>query len=335
MKHLIVVVAALLFAFPVSAQVEMGNSVYLSVAPQYPKPNEPVAFTIQNPLIELSERTITWRNNGTVVLQGEGETVYRVSAPQAGEKMDISVAVEGLPETASISIAPFSVDLMWESNSNTPGLYRGRHLPSLGTVVSLQALPHLFQRGVELTPAQLLFTWKQDGNIIASGKGRVSASVPIRPLQDSTTITVSVTSADKTIGAERSATIGITNPPVRLYIEHPLYGTMYHNALNAESRVSDVEMSFAAVPYFAQASSPNDPQFSYVWRVNRTTIQPNTERPNTITINAGAGGGEAKVELALTHKKNYQLDAKGAWNVLFGSGFGSTETGGADPFTGQ
>ncbi len=337
MRQFLTPIIVLLLAIPVYAQVDLGDSLFLTVSPSYPKPNEAVTLTVQNPLVELSGRVITWKNNGTVVLQGEGEINYKTVAPNSGEKMDMSVTVEGIAETKTLTIAPYSVDLMWESDSNTPGLYRGRHLPSLGSNISFQALPHLFQKGVELPAAQLNFTWTQDGSIIATGKGRSSITVPIRSLQNSTTITVNVTSSDKTIGAERTHTITVTTPPVRLYIDHPLYGTMYHNALTSKTYVSDVETSFAAIPYFAKAVSPNDPQFSYVWRVNRTTIESNKERPNTITINAGEGGGEAKVELALTHKKNYQLDANAVWDIVFGAGFSGSGAmnGGVDPFTGQ
>lgn len=326
-------IVVLFFAVPVAAQVDLGASLYLSSSSQYPKPNEPLTLTIQNPLTDLSERIITWKNSGTVVLQGEGETVYRTNAPGSGESMKMSVEVEGLAEIASLTIVPFSVDLMWESDTNTPGLYRGRHLPSLGSTITLQALPHIFQNGAEVPAAQLHFTWKQDGAVLSSGRGRTSLTIPVAPLVDTTAISVSVATADKTLGAERTAAITVTTPPVRLYIEHPLYGTMYHKALGEVTYVSDTEMSFAAVPYFAKAASPNDSQFSYVWRVNNTTIDPSAERPNTITINAGAGGGEAQIDLALTHKKNYQLDAQGSWSVTFGSILG--EGGGADPFTGQ
>ena len=180
MKFLIAPLFALLFALQASAQVELGDSLYLSSSSQYPKPNEAITLTIQNPLVELSERIITWKKAGTVVLQGEGETVFRTTAPASGERMDISVTVEGLAETASLTIAPYSVDLMWESDSNTPGLYRGRHLPSLGSTITLQALPHLIQNGAEIAASQLYYTWIQDGTVLLSGKGRTSITIPDR-----------------------------------------------------------------------------------------------------------------------------------------------------------
>ncbi len=329
MKRLSVFLLMLFTAVPVLAQVDLGASLYLAVSPQFPKPGETVTLTVQNPLADLSQRTVTWHNGSTVVLTGEGETVYKTNAPAAGEYMDISVIVEGESAPASITIAPSSVDLMWESNSYAPGLYRGRHLASLGSTLSLQALPHVSQKGVELPASSLYFTWKRDGQVLQSGKGLSSISVPVAAFVDTSTIAVSVTTADKKTGAERAATVRVAEPSVRLYVEHPLYGTMFHDALPARTNVSDTEMSFAAIPYFAQASDPNDKQFSYLWKVNRAAIEPNDEKPNTLVINAGPAGGEAAVELSLTHKKFYQLDASGIWNIVFGS----ITAAGSDLFT--
>ena len=336
MRYLIVSVLALLIAMPAYAQVELnGPSLYLAVSPQYPKPGDALVFTIQSPLSDLSTRLITWKNSDTVVLEGEGESVYRVNAPTTGERMDISVMVEGIADTPAISIVPSSVDLLWESDSYAPGLYRGRHLASLGSTITLQALPHLSQKGIELPSSQLIFTWKQNGQIVQSGKGKTSISIPVAAFVDTSTITVNVTTSDKSLGADRSTTIHSAQPTVRLYFEHPLYGTMLHSALPAQLHISDTEASFAAIPYFAEAKNANDKLFSYLWRVNRATVDPNDEQPNTITINAGSGGANARIELSLSHKKNFELDARGVWDVSFGSIGSVGSNSGPDPFTGE
>jgi hypothetical protein len=318
MKGLIFFVA-FLTATPVFAQVDLGPSLYLSIAPQYPKAGEQVTLTVQNPINDISERTITWQSGGTTVLEGEGETVYRMTAPAVGERTDISVRVSGEGSPATVTIAPASVDLLWEADSYAPGLYRGRRLPSLSSTITLQAIPHLFQKGTELPAAQLSYTWMRNGQTMQSGKGKTTLSVPVAQFVESSRISVSVTTTDKSTGAERTAIIQTVEPTLRLYFEHPLYGTMHHSALSSLSDISDTEMSFAAIPYFAQAREPNDKQFSYIWRVNGTNVDANDERPNTLTINAGPAGGQAAVELSLTHKKLYQLDARGSWTVTFGS----------------
>lgn len=332
MKYVVFLIA-LLIAAPAYAQVEYsGPTLFLAVTPQYPKPGDAVTLTVQNPIEDLKTHVITWRNTNTVVLEGEGETVYRMTAPQLGERADISVSVDGIPGDARVSIQPLSVELMWESDSFAPALYPGRHLPGLGTKITLQAIPHVFKNGTEVAASQLVYSWKQNGSTLQSGRGKNSMTMPIAQFADSSTITVNVRTPDGLLGAERSTTITAANPAVRLYFEHPLYGTMYNNALGEQSAIADTEMTFVAIPYFTHAANANDRLFSYIWRVNGALVEANDVQPNTMTVNAGSAGGAARLELSLTHKQNYMLDARGSWDVTFGSMMGSA---GVDQFTGQ
>jgi hypothetical protein len=334
MKYIAFLIA-LLFAAPAYAQlINDGPTLFLAVSPQYPKPGDTVTLKVQNPLEDLHTKTITWQNGNTIVLSGEGETVYIMTAPALGERADISVRVEGIDGEPHVSVQPLSVDLMWESDSYTPALYAGRHLPGLGTQITLQALPHIIKNGVELPASQLVYTWKQNGALVQTGRGKSSITIPVGRFADSSTVSVNVTTVDQQIGAERSTIITAANPIVRLYFDNPLYGTMYHNALGAKSYISDTEMSFVAIPYFTHASGANDPLFSYIWRVNEADVEANDVHPNTLTVNSGPAGGEARLELSLTHKTNYSLDVHGTWDVTFGS-VGDIGGGSVDPFTGQ
>ncbi|MBP9757598.1 MAG: hypothetical protein KBD06_03280 [Candidatus Pacebacteria bacterium] len=333
MRYIIFLVT-LLIALPVSAQELFdGQKLFMAVTPQYPKPGEAVTLTVQSPLLDLSQRTIIWRNAGTIVSEGEGETVYRFIAPSSGGRADISARVDGVGEDLSISITPLSVDLLWEADTYAPGLYRGRRLPSLGSSITLQALPHFMKDGVEIPDSQLLYTWKQNGEVLLSGRGKSSLKIPVSEFSQTNTVSVNVTTSDKMLGADRTVSIPTAEPDVRLYFEHPLYGTMYHAAVPRDTAIGDTEMTFTAIPYFASATGPNDPQFSHLWRVNKTAVEANNIRPATLTISAGAEGGTGLVELSLTHKKNFRLDAHGTWAITFGSISG---TGiGADPFSGR
>lgn len=322
---------ALFLALPAFAQEAIETpALFISVSPPYPRPNEAVTLTVQTPLADLSQRVITWKNADKTVAEGEGETTYRFTAPSNGERADISVRASGIDEVKSISIIPLSVDLLWESDTYAPGLYRGRHLPSLGANITLQAVPHFSKDGTEIPASQLIYTWTQMGETILSGRGKSSLSVPVSQFAQENTVSVSVQTPDKLLGANRTVSVPTVVPQVQLYFEHPLYGTMYHNAVARESAISDTEMTFTAVPYFAYADSPNDRNFSYIWRVNKADVDENEEHPETLTISAGPEGGIGLVELSLTHKKNFRLDAHASWNVIFGSVAGEGPS--VDPF---
>ena len=333
MKYVVFFVA-LLLALPVSAQELFdGPKILIAVSPQYPKPGESVTLLLQSPFLDISQRHITWRNSSTVVLEGEGETTYKFVAPAPGERATISARVDGVSDEVSITISPLSVDLLWEADTYAPGLYRGRHVPTLGANLTVQALPHFSKNGAEIPSSQLLFTWKQNGEVLLSGRGKSSFTLPVAEFSKTNAVSVNVTTSDKLLGADRTVSIATVDPDVRLYFEHPLYGTMYHAAIPTQTSIADTEMTFTAIPYFAHADGPNDPLFSYLWRVNKAAVEANSVRPGTLTINAGAAGGVGLVELSLTHKKNFRMDAHGTWNVTFGTIAG--EGIGADPFSGK
>jgi hypothetical protein len=321
------VLIALLFALPTSAQT-VEPTLLLSASPLYPKPGETVFVSVESANTDLRDHIVTWKSGGTVLDEGEGLTTIKVSAPASGETLRISVTLSGSAETGSVIVAPASVDLMWEADSYAPGLYRGRKLASPGSTITLQALPHLFKGGSEIAANQLTYTWRKNGGIIssASGKGKSSLSFVFDTFSESETITVNVANADKTVVAEGKAEIVPVEPTVQLYFEHPLYGTLYHDAIEESVAIGDLEMSFAAISYHVHASGPTDPKFSYVWRVNTQDVEENAERPNVLTINAGPTGAQALIELSLTHKDNYLFDGRGGWTVSFGS-FGATEAG--------
>ncbi len=319
MKYVLALLV-LFFALPAHAQIA-DTALITAVSPLYPKPNEPVFITLQSPVYNLEERTITWTSGGEVLLEGEGEMRLRLTAPAAGEQVTVRARISGTEDSITATVAPASVDLIWEADSYAPGLYRGRALPTIGSMVTFQAIPHILKGTAEVPASQLTFTWRKNGNVIAtaSGRGKASYTFQVGTFQQSDTISVTVSNTERTAAAESSVRIVPSEPAVRLYFEHPLYGIMYHQALPASTDVADTESTFAAVPYFVKASGPDDSKFSYMWRVNRQDVEPNAERPSVLTVSAGPSGGAAQIDLSLTHKNNYLFAGRGSWTVVFGS----------------
>ena len=150
-----------------------------------------------------------------------------------------------------------------------------------------------------------------------SGKGKSSAVIPVQNLFGSDRITVEARSTDGLLAHESTFVSSPAAPVLMLYQDHPLLGTMYHQALGNATFIPDSEMTFVAVPYFAQADRAESPTLKYAWRVNNKAIPSNPTRPNAITINAENSSGVALLNLELTHATNYFLDSKGSWNITF------------------
>lgn len=322
------------------AQANWGDdSLYIEMSPAYPQPEQTVRLTIRSPLSDLDAHLITWRGNGAVLSEGAGRVSVDVTAPGAGETTSIDATVSDIG-IARTRITPASVDLVWETPTLAPALYRGKHLPVAGAPITLQAIPHISNGETALSPSELIFKWSKNGQILGSlsGRGRDVLRTELSTFDDRDTISVVVTSADRRVGAQAEATVYAVDPVVRLYYEHPLYGLMDHAALGSTSFTPEREISFAAVPYFVAAPSQNDRGFSYVWHVNRDFVEPNAARPSVLTIDAGERS-RALIELDVTHKDNFLFRGEAAWTVVLGTmnapDPGSPESAASDAYFGR
>jgi hypothetical protein len=232
--------------------------------------------------------------------------------------------------------------LLVDSDSYVPPFYRGRALPSAGTTIRLQAIPYFKNANGSLVPASnIVFTWKQDDRVVGtvSGLGRSSVVLPAALLYGTTDIEVDAHSADDTSFGTATVNLPSVVPPLTLYQDNPLLGITYYRAIGDSTAINDTEMTFAVVPYFAQAQSPNDPQLSYAWTVNGSSISPDPTDPSEITLNAKDSAGTAAIGLSLSQSNNIFMSSTNSWNIILGTAASNAFTGNGNgaknPFTGQ
>jgi hypothetical protein len=247
-----------------------------------------------------------------------------------GSETVIEVYVEtpdGNVGSARATFRPTELDLVWESDSYTPPFYRGRALPSAGSTLALQAFARFKRADGFVAPADITYTWRADGTLLSSlsGRGRSSVRIPGPSLYGSKKISVSATAEG--FASSASVVISSVEPVLRLYIDHPLLGAMFHQALGTNARTTDAETTLVASPLYAPARNLADQNLVYAWRVNGTAIEPDPAEPEYITLSASEGAQSATVELSLTHRTNWYLESTGEWNITLGSARGT-----ADPF---
>lgn len=313
-------------------------AITLSATPQYPAPGQVVQISAQSAVTDLSGSTITWLQSGKQIAQGTGLTSATIIAGALGTRTTIECDVtlpDGTQTSSTIVIAPVQIDLLVDSDSYTPPFYTGRALPSPGTDIMLQAIPWLRDaNGSPIASSKLRFTWKRNNQVVGSvsGIGRSSAVLASPNLFATDIIEVDVASLDGSVAGSASVILPSTEPQLVLYENHPLFGFEYYNALAAKNPISENEMTFAVVPYFAQASGPNDPNLEYQWTVNGNPVKGNAADQSEITISAVNSNGDATIGLSMTHATNLTIDSGGSWDILLSgssSVFGSTDTGSA------
>ncbi|OGG52962.1 hypothetical protein A3C20_03785 [Candidatus Kaiserbacteria bacterium RIFCSPHIGHO2_02_FULL_55_25] len=332
MKRLVLAVLAIVFVAVVYLPAQAGaqflipgaeSALSVSFSPQYPAPDSNVTLTLQSSLYDLDSSSVTWTVNGKEATSGDAATPVNVKTGPLGSKTDVRADITGPNGSASATatIIPSSVDLLWESDSYVPPFYSGRALPSAGSRVRLVALTHFVRPGGGEIPAdQIVFTWTKDSEVLgdSSGRGKSSITVDGPTLFGTETIVVEAASLDGSIAGQALIRIPDTEPKLTLYENHPLFGVLYHQALGATTFVPKNEMSFTAVPYFASAVSSGDVGLQYEWRVNQSPITTSPTHGNEITVNAASSTGlMALINLSLTHVSNYFLSAAGSWSVTF------------------
>ena len=294
--------------------------VRIGMSPANPGPQQDVVLTLESSLIDLAASEIAWRVDG--MARGPGESIA-VRTGKLGSTMHVTAAVttpEGSLVTASLDIAPTELDLLYDSDTYVPPLYRGRALPSAGSTVRLQAIPHFVKpSGAEVPASDVIFAWKRNGQLLGSlsGKGRAAITVPAPYLYGADTVSVEARTADDAFAGASSVTIPAVDPIVRLYQDHPLFGLRFDRALGTTTALSDREMTFAAIPYFASARGPAAAPLTYAWSVNGNPVETAGDTKNELTIGAESGGS-ALLDLDLSSTDNIFFGAAGSWRIAFG-----------------
>jgi hypothetical protein len=326
MKRMLRTLIALLFggivfaALPAFAQVNLTGTSALTIqaSPENPAPDSVLTLTAESPLLDLQDSDVEWSVNGNPA--GSGQSI-KITTGGLGQETDVSVSVSGASGTdsATLTIVPTSIDLLWEADSYVPPFYKGRAVPGSDSSIRVQAIPHFVNTdGSVVASSGINFTWKLNGALdeAQSGIGESSAVFPAAILYGSDLIEVDAQTEDGALSGEANITVRTQDPQLVLYEDNPLFGMMYHAAIPQSSVASESETSFAAVPYFANAVSANDSALTYSWTVNGSSVATDAQDPSEITIDAQSSN-TANIALTLSNPYDAFFSASGAWQISF------------------
>lgn len=304
----------------------LGGAATIVMIPAQPQAGQTVQLTLESALFDLTTSSITWYANGKRVAGGDGLTGITVMAGDLGKETSVEADVvtsDGTPATATTSIVPTKVDLLFDADSYVPPFYKGRALPSAGTILRLQAVAYFKNTdGSFVQASDIVYTWKRNGQVLGSvsGRGRSSASIAAPYLFGSDIISVDTASVDGNFIGSASSAVPSYEPQLRLYEDHPLFGLMLYRALATSTQITEREMTFAAIPYFAQATDADDPALEYAWQVNNTpTAVSGVRNEIAIGTQGNTSAGVANIKLSVTHQSNIFLAASGLWSITLSS----------------
>lgn len=318
--------ALLFFSLPWVASAQLagtaagvdGTPFTISASPTYPSPYSTVTLSFVSGALDLA--------NATMVVTAAGKTTYQgnvgpvsITLGKAGSVTPVTVKIvsNGASYTQTTSLQPQDVSLVAEPVSSVPPLYAGKSFVPLEGDVRLVAVANLITSGGKaLDPLSLSYAWSVDGRQVAdvSGIGKETILVAA-PLQyRSRDVSVRVTSQDGTLVG--GATLSLSSLPslVRVYVQDPLLGIRYEQAVSSSYTIPGAESSLYAAPFSVPTS---DGAPSVQWFLNGVAAQGG----NSITLRpTGSGEGSASLSVVVDGDTTHPVSA--AFSVLFGGSSG-------------
>jgi len=324
----------LVWRLPVEAAITTGMPVgaatlTLTLDPVYPGPGDTVRVRVRTSAVELRSSQVTWTLNGSVRQQSIGGDTFTFTAGKVGDTLVIEATArssEGRTLTGSEVVHVGDVALAWEARTYTPPFFRGRALQGPNADVVLLALPTVTDpKGVLYDPRKLTYEWYFNDEDTPSRVGVGLASVLFHNAYgfDDLAVIVRVKDPTGTPRALTHITVPLTQSEVRLYVDDPLKGTLYANALGDTYTLTAHDVTLTAEPYYFSAETRDDPVLTYTWSVGGA---PTDARGRLTLAPQGTGVGSAPVSLGVQHGRIVEQGAEQSTIVSFNT---LTDTAGA------
>ncbi len=281
----------------------IASPISIDMSPVSPGPGDVVTLTANSSSFDVNSVLLTWTVGGKVISQGDGDKTVILSAPALGVKtiVNISAEVPGLGTfTASQTISPALVNLIWEAQTSVPPFYEGKALLGWGATYKVVAEPEISENGILVDPAHLVYTWSKnysvDTNQSGYGKNSYQSDGAINYVRGGDTVSLSVATQDGSVSTQGSVTISPITPTVSVYLESPLYGILYNQSL-AETSLSGDSITLHAEPFFF--SDVSSVIGSLIWNMNSVEVPGFTGNRSITFVRQDKNAGTSVVEAIL------------------------------------
>ncbi len=280
-----------------------GQTASLSIVanPTYPLPGESVILNLDDYAVGAAFSTISWYINGVEVGAAKNSRALTATAPALGETITI-LAKQTLPggvtTEASTVIKPIYADIIIEPQTYVPRQYKGRALPSIGSLVRATALVQ-DKKGF-INPASYSYIWKLNGTTIGGGgRGGALQTEYVVPSGSSHTLTVEVYDNKGQILTRRSTNIETEGIDLVLYEVNSLYG-QNNLAIGGQLQFLSSALQLRAIPYNLDLRSTPQNTFSE-WRLGNRVVSNDIASPFDLTLER-SGQGRMPVNFKLRNR---------------------------------
>lgn len=300
------------------ATVTMSRDVFL-VTPAAPGPNESVKvqFTGKSDLppdstlhwyIDDVEQTGRWRVN-QVLTTTNNEPYIEFVTKEAGEITEVK-AVLSTPagdREYYLFIDPSRLDLIINANGHTPSFYRGRSLPSRGSVITAQALVFTDE------PGPLRYDWSVNNKTIKQSVGGNNSSINYEiGLIYEALVTVQVFNGRGELIATESTKFIPNDPEILFYEANPLRG-LIPNVLRDPYQFLNHEMVLRGEPYYFAGTADD---MKVTWKADRTKLKSN-QNPFEVSLVKTKESGQAVLSMKVIDTKSHLTSAEADLTIRY------------------
>lgn len=305
-KTYFLAICFLLVAMPALAQFELPTirsvkpAIVLNSDPQTPPPNSTITITANlSGVTGTGDSNYVWFLNGVRQTDASGlnkntftfrtggiGTIYRVNVGVTTPNADI------LSDTINLTVS--DVGLTWAANSEAPIFYRAKLMPTQNSLVTVSALPFIYQPGTKnlISSNNLTYNWKKDGKMDFEKSGINKSSYAFRVgnfPNNPHDIRLEIKTADGVVSLSKDALIPVIKPQVLLFFADPKTDQPFGIALKNLTTKS-MNLNFIAQTYFFTAPVKN---LKWLWFINNTEVGSETEKPWLATLNLASDFLEA------------------------------------------
>jgi hypothetical protein len=317
--------------FSTSSQIAQGleNVIVLRMTPTNPGPEKPVSIFAESFSIDLDTSTISWFINDVLKQQSVGGTAFQFKTGGLGSSTKIDIVAEtigGILETEQIIITPTDIDILWQAHTSAHPLYKGKHIASAGSSISVEVTPHFIRgNGKKLRPDELIYSWRVDNKAVPrlSGRGKNTIAVSQTKPVDSLFIEVEIESADKTLFGRRTLSIPIRESELLVYENNPLLGVLFNKAVGNLHALIGQEVKFITYPFFMSFANRNADYINYSWELNNKPITLGENKSSITVSHGGKEGGSAKISVSVQNSIEIFQRSDTGFSIEFGRGSSS------------
>ena len=289
----------------------LPSAVSITSSPSSPSPGQKFTVTAGTPSTDKNTTTFTWTVDGKrrADLSGMGKNSFELTAGEVGSLTRVSVTATqaGKPIGASaLNIRVSDLSLVWVAETLVPQWYKGKALPSPGSIVSVAAIPQIMVGGKTISPKNLIYQWGLDDE----EKTRVGVGEDIFRIKTSDLprslhhVTLTVEDTGRTVKKSGEIFIEPLAPRLVIYHSTPLGGVDPRSAQSFFFIKLRGLVDFVAEPFFFPVKSRNE--LSFRWSVAGLDATGAPENPHVLTLDTSQRQpGEVPIETVVSWKGGF------------------------------